>query len=221
MCISRPKATALVTALLCCANASWAATLWNEGVSGDLSNDRANPTQLNVVDGSNLLSATSGGPGPDREYFRFTVPAGFRLTKVVLNDFTTVFDGKAFIGVQAGPVITVDPLVNPSPAPLLGYAHFGPDVHIQPPAFDYLPEIGIGSGAIGFTGPLGPGQYSFWTQQTSAASPSTYELDFVLEPIAATAAAQTVPMPLWALALQALAMGAIGIRSRLGTRTRS
>jgi hypothetical protein len=156
---------------------------------------------VTVVAGSNLLDATSGGPGPDRDYLRVTVPSGLRLTQIKLNAFTSAFDGKAFIGVQAGAAVTVDP-ANPDPSLLFGYSHFGPDVQPLSPPYDYLPSIGTGVGASGFTGALGPGQYSFWLQQTSAASPSTYQFDFVLE--ASTPVALPVPLPRWALLAQAL-----------------
>jgi hypothetical protein len=202
-----------LSALLSNVGVCSAGIAWNESINGDLSNNRSNPTAVTVGTGSNLLIATSGGPGPDRDYFRFTIPAGYQLTGIYLNQYTSLFDGKAFIGVQTGSAITVNP-TDPSPAPLLGYAHFGPDVELLTPPFNYLSAIGTGVSAIGFTGPLGPGEYSFWTQQTSAGSPSTYQLDFVVEPVATP---DDVPIPGGALLIQGALLAAIGYW-RLGRR---
>src|SRR5258705_7710265 len=81
-----------------------AAEIYNEATSGDLSNDRLAPTQLNVNLGSNTLTATS--VSGDREYFRFSVPAGKRLTAIV----NVASNGtRSFLGMQNGTTFTESP----------------------------------------------------------------------------------------------------------------
>ena len=45
------------------------------------------------------------------------------------------------------------------------------------PLEDKLSEM-QSNGEIGFDIPLGPGTYTFWSQETNASIPSTYTLDF-------------------------------------------
>lgn len=148
---------------------------YDEAVNGDLSGDRLAPTVLGVGVGSNRVTANSG-PG-DREYFSINVGSGFALSAIVLDAFAGD-DPRAFIGVQAGSTFTVD-FSTQDPSSLLGYALFGPfDPGV---GNDMLQLIGEGPGSIGFTGPLAAGVYTFWAQQTGAAS--TYTLDLQITQI--------------------------------------
>ncbi|MEL7482801.1 MAG: hypothetical protein AAFN41_00465, partial [Planctomycetota bacterium] len=131
---------------------------YDELVDGDITDDRFAPLELMAADGVNTLSGTV--VDGDRDYFRFTVPAGSELVAINLVDYQSP-DFAAFLGIQQGSTFTVDPEL-PDPGPLLGYVLYGP------PAVgtDLLPDIGAGFGAIGFTGFLPAGEYVFWNQQT-------------------------------------------------------
>lgn len=174
---------------LCCALAAMigataiasANVLHDESVHGPLSNDRFNPTLLPVPQlGSNLVRATT--QAGDREYYTLIVPTGASLSAIMLNQYVSN-DPLSFIAVQAGPVFT-EPPTGTNVANLLGWTHFG-DAWL---GTDLLSELGMGAGAIGFSGPLGPGTYTFWAQQTGP-SPTLYEMDFVLVPAPGAAAA--------------------------------
>src|SRR3954471_10305724 len=155
------------------AHSAFAVVVWDESINGDLSNDRAAPTSLTFTAGTNSVIATSVSAGSgEREYFTFTLPAGYSLTSIVLASYSGL-DGTAFIGVQQGTSMTVDP-TSGSPAGLLGYTHFGTGPGNV--GTNILDDIGLGAGATGFVGSLPAGSYTFWTQQAGA-SPSTYQLD--------------------------------------------
>jgi hypothetical protein len=168
-------AGAFVAVLLAAGAGASAVTVWDEAISGDLSNDRANPTLLPMLPGTNSLSATS--VAGDREFVRFTIAPGLRLDSVFLRSYSSA-DGIAFVGAQRGTSLTESP-DNPNPANLLGYSHFGPGAGNV--GADLLPQIGAGPGSQGFIPPLGAGDYTFWLQQTGG-SPTTYSMDFVVTP---------------------------------------
>jgi hypothetical protein len=81
----------------------------------------------------------------------------------VLTSFVST-DDLAFIGIQAGTTFTT-PANNPDVTVILGYAHMG-----LPTGVDYLPIMGTGPEAIGFTPPLPAGSYTFWIQQINPQS---------------------------------------------------
>jgi hypothetical protein len=149
-----------------------AATIWSEGVDGDLSSNRAAPTALAVALGTNSIigSVTS----TDRDYFRITIPSGATLEQINLAAYGV--DNLAFFAIQSGMQITVDPAA-PTAAPLLGYVHTGSGLV----GTDILDDMGAQSDAIGFTPPLGPGDYSLWMQQTNPVVTS-YSFDLVVVP---------------------------------------
>lgn len=135
----------------------------DEAVDGDLSGDPQNPTVIQIVDGSNVVCASS--IAGDVEFFTITVPPGATLDEIVLTSF--VSPSVAFLAFQAGTV--ADPSVG-VPG-LLGWTHLGQVSGAQ------LAELNS-NGGIGFTIPLGPGDYTFWSQETSSVAPSDYCLDF-------------------------------------------
>jgi len=175
---------------LASAQGAAAATIWDEGVNGDLSSDRANPTPLALALGSNTIIGSVNGP--ERDYFRFNLPAGTSLTQIHLVSYAP--DDVGFLAIQTGTQITVDPSA-PSPAPLLGWVHTAQ----SQVGSDILDDMGHGGGAIGFTPPLGPGDYSFWMQQAGAVTTS-YELELVVVPEPASAALLAVGLGALALA---------------------
>ena len=85
---------------------------------GDFSDDRLDPTDVPTLTlGETVLVATQQGDsqpgGRDRDYITFEVPEGQELTGLFLDGYvTTESTGQAFMGLQAGPAITVNPLTG-------------------------------------------------------------------------------------------------------------
>lgn len=162
-------------------------TLYSEIVSGDLSGDLTAPTVLTTTVGGNIVSAVS--TQGDREYFRVAVPTGHALEAIFLNSYASA-DEKAFIAIQTGESFT-EPPTGTNVANLLGYTHFGPSVEAV--GSNILDNLGIGAGAIGFSGSLPSGTYTFWTQQTGA-SPTSYTLNLVVVPAETTTTHVYLPL---------------------------
>ena len=152
------------------AGAAHAATIWDEALDGDLSGDRNAPTAFLLAAGTSRLSATS--KSGDLESVRITVPAGFVLQRMLLEDYLTQ-SFQSFLAIQAGTTFTT-PANAPDVSSLLGWAHFGALPGVGDDLLVFLPE---GAGALGFTAPLPAGDYTFWIQEASA-SPSSYVFDF-------------------------------------------
>jgi hypothetical protein len=142
---------------------------YNEALDGDLSGDRFNPTVINLDPGSNTITATS--VAGDREYYTVTIPPGAELGAIVLSAYASL-DDVSFIAVQNGTTFT-EPPTGTDVTQLLGWVHFGP----PEVGTDILDNMGSGSGAIGFSPPLPPGDYVFWSQQTGS-DLTTYAVDF-------------------------------------------
>ena len=154
-------------------------TSYDEGINGDLAGDRLNPTRLTLTPGSNLLTATS--VAGDLEYVSVTVPPGFQLSTLILAAYTSA-NTTSFIAVQNGPTFTESPTTT-NVSNLLGYSHFG--TSLGQVGTDILDDMAGGAGAIGFTGPLLSGQYTFWLQEIGAA-PATYTMNFMVSPSTTT-----------------------------------
>jgi hypothetical protein len=152
------------------------ATIYNEAVSGDLSNDKAAPTPLTLTPGSNSVIGTVAGFPPEgtdpQDWVSFTIPAGFVMTSYVNAKYNST-DDQGFTGFQFGSSFSGDEFVAGSYA---GYAHFGteatnPDNNPNPAStvgVNLLPLMAdptFAPGTTGFTPPLGPGTYTFLIQQ--------------------------------------------------------
>jgi len=172
------------TFLLACAFLYAAAahgdTLYNESVSGDLSNSGLTPTLLTVSLGLNDLFGTTGKSAAgviDRDYFTFTVPQGEHLTAITVLPGTQTLGalGESFIGIESGPQVTVSTAATDATG-LLGWFHYGSgDIGV-----DILPLMGTsGMGSTGFTAPLPSGTYSFWLQEASVGTVN-YGLEFTV-----------------------------------------
>jgi hypothetical protein len=156
------------------AQAGFAAPIWTESTDGDLSNAFSAPTPLPALAvGSNTLTGTT--VVGDRDYFTIVVPSGAVLSQITLTAFSQPFD-LAFLAIQNGSVITESPTA-PNVANLLGWVHPGASML----GTNILDDLALGTGAQGFTPPLGPGTYSFWLQQTGSAVIG-YGFDFVVVP---------------------------------------
>lgn len=174
MTLIRPLLCLLGALPLACA--AQAHTAWDEAVSGDFSNIGTSPTPVTLLPGANLIRGTTGRISGvvDRDYFSFTLPAGWQLDTLTVLPGSTFPGGSglSFIGVQSGTQVTVNP-TGGSAEGLLGWMHFGEN-HIGE---DILQIMGFGPGASGFFGPLPAGSYAFWIQDTVNGT-ATYELAF-------------------------------------------
>lgn len=162
------------------ATSAYGAVMWDEALDGDLSGDYQNPTVVfpAAVNNQVLFSSVSA----DREYFTLTINPGEQLAAVIVDAWTSV-DDLSFLAVASGSVFPTPPTApGPDPTTMLGYAHFGaPDLGL-----DILQAIGAGAGSQGFSGPLGPGDYTFWAQETGP-NAAAATLNFVITPEPSTA----------------------------------
>jgi hypothetical protein len=154
-------------------------TIYNESVSGDLSNSGLTPTLLTVSLGPNDLFGTTGKTGTvvDRDYFTFTVPQGLELTAITVLPGTQTLGplGDSFIGIESGPEVTVSTAATDATG-LLGWFHYDTgDIGVN-----ILPLMGTsGLGSTGFTTPLPAGTYSFWVQEGNVGT-VPYGLEFTV-----------------------------------------
>lgn len=169
-----------------------AAISFNEAAGGDLSNNNLAPTNLgplglglSTISGKfgRPLNAPEGGPAdePDIDYVTFSVAAGQQMDAlfVITSDVGGAF---AFIGLEAGPQISV-PYDTVDASTLLGWHHYGSADQGQ----DILLPLSVGPGAIGFTGPLGPGTYTLWIMELD--QNRQYDYSFGLRVVPTPAAA--------------------------------
>jgi hypothetical protein len=188
----RPLATSLASALCVAAVGSVASPLaagivYDESVSGDFSDDRFQPTLLTLEAGVNTLTGTFGGPEVpdvlDLDYVTITVPVGYVLDSFVVLD-ANVGGAFSFVGIQAGPIVTIPWDWTSVESPLLGWAHFG----TASIGSDLLPEMGAAPGAVGFTGPLPAGTYALWIMELDASQPYSYSFGIGLTAVPAAPA---------------------------------
>jgi hypothetical protein len=193
----------LVRALCCSvvlafASHSFAAsTIWDEAVSGDVSNDPTAPTQINAVVGTNSFIATMNGS--DLDFFTVHVPAGAVLS-ALYNPVYDSLDQVSFIAIGPGTSMPAA-VLSYDPTGLLGYTHFGPGVFDA--GENLLNDLSLAQfGVPGFTTPLPAGAYTLWLQQESGVDES-YQLDFVVN---------AVPEPGCVALIAAGCVGAFGWR---------
>jgi hypothetical protein len=123
-CVLRPIFFTLIFGI---GSTAFGGIIYNEAVSGDLSNSGLNPTVLGPLSfGSNQVLGTTGRQGGvvDRDYFTITVPPNFGLSALRVLEGTQSAGALSlsFIGVEAGPQVTVP--TNASTADgLLGWHH--------------------------------------------------------------------------------------------------
>jgi len=183
--------SAAVCALLAAAPAK--ATIYDEAVSGDLSNDKAVPTALTLTPGSNSVIGTVNGfgNGDPQDWVSFTIPAGFVMTSYVNSKYGSE-DDQGFTGFQSGSSFSGDEFLAGS---YTGYAHFGtaaqnPDMNPTSSStvgVNLLPLMADPSFAPGTTNPTFPlaaGTYTFLIQQ---GDPTTthYQFNMTVRPVAA------------------------------------
>jgi len=144
----------------------------------EFSDDRLNPTQIALTQGSNTLVATQDGdPTRDYDYITLVVPQGLELTSLTLDAFND-YDGSvanfSFIGLQAGSTFTEAP-ATANPANLLGgviYGEFDVGADLLADMADGVIE-GASVNTQGFSTPLGSGSYTLWLSQGGDPTTST------------------------------------------------
>ena len=216
--VTKSLFSAAVCALLATAPAK--AIIYNEAVSGDLSDDKAAPTALILTPGFNSVIGTVSGFPPEgtdpQDWVSFTIPAGFVMKSYVNARFVSS-DPQGFTGFQSGSSFSDDEFAAGSYA---GYAHFG--TAAQNPngnptssstvGVNLLPlmaDPNFAPGTTGFTFPLAAGTYTFLIQQ---GDPSTtgYLFNMTVRPV-------QVPEPGSTLCLLAMGtLATLALRRRLG-----
>ena len=215
--IKKSLFSAAVCALL--AAAPTKATIYDEAVSGDLSNDKGAPTALTLTPGLNSVIGTVNGfgNGDPQDWVSFTIPAGFVMTSYVNAVYKSV-DPQGFTGFHFGSSFPGGVDSEFDPGNYAGYAHFGN--HAQNPdgsptssstvGVNLLPLMADPSFApntAGFTPPLGAGTYTFLIQQGNPVTTS-YQFDMTV---------RSVPEPGSSLCLLVLGGLAIfALQQRLG-----
>ena len=208
--------SAAVCALLAAAPAK--AIIFDEVVSGDLSNNKAAPTALTLTPGLNSVIGTVAGFPPEgtdpQDWVSFTIPTGFVMVSYVNARYNSA-DDQGFTGFQFGSSFSGDPFIAISYA---GYAHFGfaatnPDQNPVPAStvgLNLLPLMANPSfapGATGFTPPLAAGTYTFLIQQGNPVT-TGYQFDMTV---------RSVPEPGSSLCLFGMGgLAILAVRRRLG-----
>ena len=186
---------AAITLVMTMFSSAYAVTVYSESVSGDLSNDGLNPTVITLAAGSNsILGTTGGGTGTNfRDYFTVVVPSNLQFISLI-EAAGTQAGNVGFLGIQSGTQVTL-PTNTTTATGLLGWIHYAPtatDINI-------LPTIATpANGSSGFGPPLGPGNYAFWVQDSSAGT-FQYAFNIVLAPIPEPSAAVLMMAGLFAL----------------------
>ena len=183
--------SAAVCALLAAAPAK--AIIFDEVVSGDLSNNKAAPTALTLTPGLNSVIGTVNGFPPGgtdpQDWVSFTIPTGFVMVSYVNARYNST-DDQGFTGFQFGSSFSGDQFMAISYA---GYAHFGfaatnPDgnpVSSSTVGVNLLPlmaDPSFAPGASGFTPPLAAGTYTFLIQQGDPAT-TGYRFNMTVRPV--------------------------------------
>ena len=181
-----------------------AATVYDEALHGDLSDDHLHPTPVGLSVGSNLISGfTVHEPSLDRDFFTITIGADQVLKAIVLAHYTNtddVFINQSFFGMAFG-----DRFENMGFSGVDSWALIGdtPGLSVGDNLLDYITSGLVGPGVLG-PSLLGPGVYSFWLQETEG--DTTYTLDYQVAAVPVPAA-----LPLFLSGL--LGIGAIARRA--------
>ncbi len=177
---------------------------YQESIDGDLSGDPLNPTAVSLDVGINTVTGRVSAPDDTRDYFTFSIGAGQELTELFLLEYTDLDTGgtgnRGFIHLDDG-----SQSVIPGPTTaleFLGGSHLD-RATFPSPSDDVLQALAAApQGGVGFTTPLGPGDYTINVQQTGPQS-TGYSL-----------ALNVVPEPSGVMLFAAAALGLVVQRSR-------
>ncbi|MEM9782127.1 MAG: malectin domain-containing carbohydrate-binding protein, partial [Pseudomonadota bacterium] len=157
-------------------------------IGGDFSTDAANPTSILLpAGGSTTVVSTLEGGHNDRDFITVTIPDGYRLADILLDDYSADPGNSGFIGLKLGSDFVTDPAI-----PGLGIT---PDGIVEPgdlnggyvfndgdEGTDLLPSLN-GDFFAGFDEDALTGDVTVWLNQGGDASQAT--LTFVTEEIPA------------------------------------
>ena len=186
----------------------------------NLSNNGANPTQLNFTAGENIvevrLDPTSGA---DSRFFTFNIANGYQLDTIQLDAFSytqiasnPIATGVAFFGLKKGTTISPN---NNNPTVVDGYALLGKPVNNNPINGVIPTDVGgnvytslIATGA--FTGnqlpnALGTGAYTVWLRESRTID--EFSLNFKV-------AAVPLPGAVWLMGSVLMTFWGCGIRKK-------
>lgn len=160
-----------------------------ESIDGDLSGAEDAPTFIALELGANIISGQTNGlpqeandPELDRDFFTITVGPGQTLESLVMTQY-----------VQGNPntfaFMAVDDRVGfetlDDAAGYIGNALLFPDDALGE---DILPILGEAQfDGVGFDGPLGEGDYTFWYQEVTGNTTYSFTANLVPEPGSAVA----------------------------------
>lgn len=158
---------------------------YNEITNGDLSNNFASPTSIELSAGNNIITGSTTADNPD--FFTFTVPAGFDVSSIILQSYTgpdgsyfAVDNASAFPGIDSDAGFVVSTLIDDGR--LLDGVEQPSEVgqDLLAPGVGNNPTQPANPPAITGPGSLEPGVYSVWYQEL--AGNTTYEFNVLLTP---------------------------------------
>jgi hypothetical protein len=168
------KTVAMVLLLAMMAVPAGAATVWNEGLNGDLSSNEAAPTSISFGVGSNQIIGSISGSPLDRDYITFTIAPGQTMAHLNLIAFGP--DNPAFTAFNSGSTSFI-PSGATNGSFLSGIHITAADVGFDLMAFYDTRNVTTNS----LPSPsLGPGTYCWMIQQTSPIT-QNYTVEFVVD----------------------------------------
>lgn len=188
-----------------------AAVIWDESEYGDLSSAAGAPTRLAFRAGSNIVAGSVQLLTDTQDFLQFTILPGLQLTALRLLSYDDPATPAREDGNRGYHALLAGTL-GLTPTPANRSAFLGGD-HLDPlaPGADLLPLLGGAArlAGVGFSGPLGAGDYVYLVQQTGPEL-SAYRLDFVLTPV-------PLPAAIWFTLPACLSLAAV-CRSAPGAR---
>jgi hypothetical protein len=150
--------------------------VWNEAVDGDLSSNPATPTFVGFNVGANTIIGSLSEPdGDEQDFLTFTLGPNQFLTGLTLDAFSP--EGVSFQGINSGTTS-----FNPEFATAGNFLGLEFVTH-EMLGTDMLPLLAAGGyGSIGFTIPLGPGNYSYVIQELTPGEFRNYQITFHVIP---------------------------------------
>ncbi|MEL6370547.1 MAG: putative Ig domain-containing protein [Pseudomonadota bacterium] len=153
-------------------------------VVGDFSEDGQNPTDIDLLPGSNVIQSTQQGDdapgGRDYDYYTIVVPEGQVLSQILVTDYQTETINGSFVGLIEGDTFPAPP-TSDADFPGLAAQLLGGAI-VDTSGVDILALMAGGTvqglSTQGFTVPLPAGTYTVWHSQNGPQT--TISLDYQL-----------------------------------------